>query len=231
MKSVLEANPYNNNVINHVFNNIPNVSVNTDLKDCLTGSYRVGTTNYTFTDTSRDEIYTPDPTDKRELNVQVWYPTYATTGKKAPYIDDGVANAIAHQFNLPTDNFQSLVDSIPTTAQTGVAIANDQTDFPVVFYSHGGGGRRTENTFLIEKLVSNGYVVIGIDHTYDALATTFSDGRVITTDPSLDTSKLGIAEQEKLFTQEVNERAADASFVLDKIENLNNNPTSAVRLK
>ncbi len=225
MKSALETNPYKNDVINSGFS-ISDISTTTNLKDFLTGSYHVGTTNYTFTDTSRDETFTADPTDKRELNVQVWYPTYATTGTKAPYIDEGVANAIAYQLNLPTDNLKSLVDSISTTALTGAPIANDQTDFPVIIYSHGDGGIRTENTFLIEKLVSDGYVVVGIDHTYNALATTFPDGRVITTDPSLDISKLGIAEQEKLFTQEVNERAADASFVLDKLENLNNDPTS-----
>lgn len=41
----------------------------------LKGPEKVGTQAFHFTDQNRDEVLTADPSDKRELMVQVWYPT------------------------------------------------------------------------------------------------------------------------------------------------------------
>ena len=38
------------------------------------GKYNIGTQVYFWTDSSRSEVYTTDPTDFRELMVQIWYP-------------------------------------------------------------------------------------------------------------------------------------------------------------
>ena len=38
------------------------------------GRYSIGTKVYFWTDTSRSEVYTTDPSDFRELMVQIWYP-------------------------------------------------------------------------------------------------------------------------------------------------------------
>ena len=38
------------------------------------GKYNIGTQVYFWTDSSRGEVYTTDPTDYRELMVQIWYP-------------------------------------------------------------------------------------------------------------------------------------------------------------
>ena len=45
--------------------------------------------------------------------------------------------------------------------------------FPVVIYSHGWTGFRTNSVHQIESLVSNGFIVVAIDHTYGAVATRF----------------------------------------------------------
>ena len=39
------------------------------------GKYGIGTQVYFWTDKSRGEVYTTDPTDLRNLMVQIWYPT------------------------------------------------------------------------------------------------------------------------------------------------------------
>ena len=46
----------------------------------------------------------------------------------------------------------------------------------MIIFSHGLGGMRTQNMTHVEHLVSNGYTVIGIDHSYDANIVYFNDG-------------------------------------------------------
>ncbi len=44
------------------------------------GKYDIGTQVYFWTDQSRGEVYTTDPSDFRELMVQVWYPAKGGAG-------------------------------------------------------------------------------------------------------------------------------------------------------
>ena len=60
-----------------------------------------------------------------------------------------------------------------------------QQEFPVIIFSHGLGGNRTQNTANIESLASNGYVVFAIEHTYDANITIFNDSTYIEFDSYL----------------------------------------------
>ena len=47
--------------------------------------------------------------------------------------------------------------------------------FPIIIFSHGNGGLRTQNTNQVEELVSHGYIVIAVDHTFDAGFIQFPD--------------------------------------------------------
>ena len=49
---------------------------------------RVGTQIFHWTDESRDEWFSDDPIDKRELMVQVWYPSKLTSSQIDPWIDN-----------------------------------------------------------------------------------------------------------------------------------------------
>ena len=51
---------------------------------------------------------------------------------------------------------------------------------PLVVLSPGFTSPRSTLTALAEDLASHGYVVAGIDHTYESHATAFPDGRVTT---------------------------------------------------
>jgi predicted dienelactone hydrolase len=64
-----------------------------------------------------------------------------------------------------------------THAYTGAAPASGGP-FPVLIFSHGWTGLREQNTFQVEDLVSQGYVVMAADHTYAAAYTVFPDGSV-----------------------------------------------------
>lgn len=51
-----------------------------------TGQYKVGITEYRLLDSSRPETFTQTPEDKRNLQLQVWYPAAETShGRTRPY--------------------------------------------------------------------------------------------------------------------------------------------------
>ena len=80
--------------------------------------------------------------------------------------------------------------------------------------SPGFTNSRSALTALAEDLASHGYVVAGIDHTYESFATAFPDGRV-TTCLAREARRTGNGcwEKEKMVAG----RAADVCFVLNEL--------------
>jgi predicted dienelactone hydrolase len=95
--------------------------------------------------------------------------------------------------------------------------------YPVVVFSHGLTGTFTDYTFLFEDLASRGYIVVSVDHTYEATAVAFADGRMarslygshLTRIVRLDESALSLAESV---------RVGDVRFVVDELQRLNARP-------
>lgn len=184
----------------------------------LTGPYQVGKTSYDFADPSRPEIYTADPTDKRELMVYVWYPSNAVPGAKpAPYLENAVVQALTSNAGLSPDDFVNLVYSIQTHAISGAAVSTAQCRYPILIFSPGFGVLPEVYTSQAEELASHGYIIASISHTYDSLVTEFPDGRI-----ALQSSLLG-SDNQQVLKQDVDIRAADARFVLNQLEHLNAN--------
>ncbi|MGN7383013.1 alpha/beta hydrolase family protein [Paenibacillus sp. SAFN-117] len=142
------------------------------------GPYAVGTTVYHWVDENRSEPYSDNPEDRRELMVQVWYPAGQAEGKRSPYTryPKEVAAGLGQTFSLPGFVFSHLENVVTHSHEEGKLAAGEER-FPVLLFSHGLTGFRNQNTFEVEELASHGYIVIGIDHTYDAAATVFPDGR------------------------------------------------------
>lgn len=143
-----------------------------------TGAFAIGSITYYLRDAARDEIYTDDPNDKRELMVQVWYPAQETVRPQiVPYLPDvEVAGpAIATRLDLPPYLLDHLNLAYTHAADTARIAAGS---FPVIVFSHGLQGFRNQNTAMVEELVSHGYVVVTIDHTYGNVMTVFPDGRI-----------------------------------------------------
>jgi predicted dienelactone hydrolase len=170
-----------------------------------TGPHRVGTTSLHLVDDSRTDPLAPTPR-VRELMVRLWYPDAQSRQPVAAYLTPGV-NSVFTDFlraatgvDLPTNLL-----SFPTHSfQDPPALPDARR--PVVLFSHGFGVSAAINTALHEELASRGYVVAGIDHTFDAGAVEFPDGRVETQKPELPIDDL-LRET----------RAADLRFVLDQL--------------
>ena len=72
---------------------------------------------------------------------------------------------------------------------------------------------RQIHTSLAEKLANNGYVVIAMDHSYDANITIFPDGSVADYRSEITGHPDSIAIRRK----QINTRAADISFIIDRL--------------
>ncbi|MCG7408300.1 acetylhydrolase [Paenibacillus sp. ACRRX] len=183
--------------------------------DKPTGPYKIGTVTYDWKDDQREETLTPEPGDKRELMVQIWYPADSTAkGSLAPYISDSdvFAEGYSKILNLPKLLFTTF-GFVKTHSIEHAEISNQEASYPVLLFSHGFSGHKNQNTFQIEQLVSHGYIVVGIDHTYSSTASVFSDGRVANYMPQ-DTNSIA-------YLDKANEGwVEDAAFVLDQVEKL-----------
>lgn len=146
-----------------------------------TGPYAIGTATYHWTDASRPELFTTDPTDRRELMAQIWYPARAETASpRDPYIEeaDSVAPALARLFHFPGFFFTHF-KYVATHAVASAPVADDQQTYPVLIFLPGANGYRQMNTFQVEELVSLGYVVVGLDQPGAVAAVRFPDGRQV----------------------------------------------------
>ncbi|MBD2258271.1 hypothetical protein [Pseudanabaena sp. FACHB-2040] len=206
----------------------------------LTGPYQVGKTSYYWVDSDRAETYTyeaydlqtqqllttPPPTDRRELLVQVWYPAVAEAADElVPYMDEGFAIAAAEPFSeafgVTPEAFTELITQhVYPYARANAAIADAPEPYPVILLFPGFGSPPNKYTALIEQFVSHGYAVVGVTSTHET-PTTFPDGRVTTQSTVFDFSSADEETEQRVFDQAVKIRAADASFVLDQLEQIN----------
>ncbi|MGW2816255.1 alpha/beta hydrolase family protein [Streptomyces sp. NPDC001415] len=190
-----------------------------------TGAYPVGTTSLHLTDRGR-----PDPwvgsQPYRELMVSVRYPAQNVAGHpRAPQMLPGEAAGFDALNNL-TDIPKGRADWAATRshAYTEAPVArHSPRGFPVVLYSPGVGDPRTLGTTLCDELASRGYVVVMIDHTYDASAVEFPGGRVEKTvlpEEFGKADKAGKAQVTALLKKTLAVRVADTRFVLDQLGQL-----------
>ncbi len=140
-----------------------------------TGPHRIGTTVFSVTDDSRDELFLPGSGRHRTLTVQAWYPTDATVGRTEPYLRDPEAlSGMLDYVRLP-HWVLGYLSAAPTHALTDAPVAPGGR-LPVVFALTGNMGYRQSQTVQVEELASHGYVVVGIDQPGTASSALLLDG-------------------------------------------------------
>jgi dienelactone hydrolase len=175
-----------------------------------TGPGPVGTTSLWLTDTSR-----PDPwaagVGARELMVSVWYPATPSGGRRAEYMTPAES-----ELQLTSRGIAGVPPDALSTVRTHAAVdatpAGSARALPLAVLSPGFISPRSTLTALAEDLASHGYVVAGVDHTYESFATAFPDGRV-TTCLARQAPRRGPGFWEKVAAG----RAADVRFVLGQL--------------
>ncbi|MFE3173461.1 alpha/beta hydrolase family protein [Amycolatopsis sp. NPDC059090] len=191
------------------------------------GGFAIGTRVLQWTDPDRPETFTADPRDRRTIVAQLWYPANGPAdAPRAQYLgrteDEArtVSEALAGGVGLPG----FLFDGVPrarTHAIPDAPVAVEGGRFPVVLFSPGSSGVRTQNTAWAEEIASHGYVVVALDHPYDSAAVVLADGRTIT---SATVSTGDRATDDRLADGWTAIRAADLSFALTRLESLSADP-------
>jgi dienelactone hydrolase len=141
--------------------------------------------------------------------VSLWYPATSSAGRRAQYMTPAES-----ELQLTSRGITGVPPDVLSKVRTNAAVdatpAGHQRSLPLVVLSPGFTSSRSTLTALAEDLASHGYVVAGIDHTYESFATAFPDGRV--------TTCLAREAPRRDGTEEVAAgRAADVRFVLDEL--------------
>jgi hypothetical protein len=182
-----------------------------------TGAHAVGRTSYDWTDPTRTELYSADRSGQRELVVWVWYP--AAPGPSttlAAYLPDVWKPAVEF---LGVESGGLRCHSVHDAP-----LASGGQRFPVLVLSPSGFPPLLLSA-LAEELASHGYVVFGVNHTYETTVTVFNDGRVVPVNPAATAGALGpqTGSHEDVFrarSEVCANKAIDLAFVGDQIQRL-----------
>ena len=153
------------------------------------GPHAIGTLTYHWVDTARADVFSTDANARRELMVQIWYPANASEplpaqsqspSSYAPYVQNAsaLAKALSRLKNLPAALFGQF-KYVTSNAILGAPAADEKPNYPVLIFLEGAIGFRQMNTFQVEALVSQGYIVVAIDQPYTAAVVVYPDGREV----------------------------------------------------
>ena len=186
-------------------------SVGTVAVPLPTGPEPIGTRVLDLIDPSRQDPFLPGGT-KRELLVRLWYPASLTEAcKSADYASPRTWSYFSQLVGVP-------LPQVITNSCSNAPVANGL--HPVVVFTHGYTGTFTDYTFIAEDLASRGYVIASVDHTYEATAVEFPDGRFVKSVLGSHLAKTWRGDDATLsFAGSV--RLQDLKFVVNELEHLN----------
>ncbi|KAI1372355.1 hypothetical protein F4677DRAFT_449477 [Hypoxylon crocopeplum] len=175
----------------------------------LTGPHNVGLRNLELVDYDRVDPFSPFGSP-RDLMVTLFYPTaddFSGNIPLAPQFSPAVASYVDDLLSLPTGTAASLT----TRARLDAPVADEATGAPTLLFSHGFGFTRGLYSALLQDLASWGWIVVAVDHPYDAGIVEYPDGRIVRARNwswPLDPPLRGLA---------LDTRVADLLFVLSKL--------------
>jgi hypothetical protein len=193
-----------------------------------TGTFGIARTVFHWTDTSRKEVATSDGEDYRELLVYLFYPVDRNSrGRRALYFPH-LKETEAFEERFGKNYFRQgygesygLLSTARTHTLEGAKSFARGARFPVVIFSHGGGVPVLFYTAIIEDLVSHGYAVAAVEHSYDGATIVFPDGHIVTQSGWDKDAERAPEERTAFHTSRIKVGSEDDSFVLSQLERLN----------
>ena len=163
-------------------------STNTAVSPALprpSGQFSIGREDFDWVDESRPEPLSTLPGAHRELLVSLWYPTKANqpSGAHAPYYEGASIINKSPESKTLRDSYGKawpfiLNGALQTHALENAPLAQTARGRPVLVFSHGYGVSGSEYTALTEHLVSHGFIVAVIVHTFESAPVLLSENRV-----------------------------------------------------
>ena len=193
-----------------------------------TGQFGVGLAVFDWTDDSRPETQSGEKDKKcRELLVYLFYPiakeTTGTPSEYFPHLKEVESFEEMFGKNFFRESYGSsykTISSIKSHAIENAAAAAGGQKYPILVFSHGGGVPVLCYTAIIENLVSHGYVVAAVEHSFDGATVAFPDGRIITQSGWDQDSKRTKEEQAAFHAERHHAGSLDNQFVLNQLERL-----------
>lgn len=179
-----------------------------------TGPYAIGTRVEHLVDPVRMETHVAGPKLPREIMVQIWYPATPNHQPLASY-----------RMRRETTWLSSYMGVLQTHSYEDAAVATSGAPFPVLLFNPAWAAHRTQNTYQVEDLASHGFIVVGVDHTYNSGPIAFPDGRIMQPTDGHDISDFQnttVAQQFAFGGREVDIQAGDDVLALNalSVENL-----------
>ncbi|ADB29558.1 Platelet-activating factor acetylhydrolase plasma/intracellular isoform II [Kribbella flavida DSM 17836] len=143
-----------------------------------TGPFPVGTTELHLVDAGRDDPFVPGR--PRELMISIWYPAARAGADRAPYLPPLTAQVYAEGAAIALQQPLGTVDWAGARHHAGLLapVSRSWGRRPVILFSPGFGVPRGLASVMVAELAGRGYVVVTVDHTYEAAAVEFPGGRV-----------------------------------------------------
>jgi predicted dienelactone hydrolase len=179
------------------------------------GKYNVTLTIGTLTDYTRNDpsIETPTP---RTLVLSIFQPTKCASTVSVPYMPNTTAEFqgpyLQQQFNISADFVPLFLGARLPVCPNEPNSCSIAYDSPILLFSGGWNIPRLYYSALASAIASAGFTVISIDHPGDTNIITYPDGHsVVGKGPGVPT--------DLEFAQYTSARAADASFIIDQLNN------------
>ncbi|KAG9938712.1 PAF acetylhydrolase family protein, partial [Aureobasidium melanogenum] len=177
------------------------------------GRYGVASTVMELVDISRNDTYAPKP-ESRRIMVSSYYPANSLKNCQPvmlPYMPPATAAVYDQMYapiGIPNGTFGSF--ELSTCAFNRKDRSRGPNDFPIVLFSPGLGNSRLLYGAMAQSLASHGYVVITMDHAYDADIVEYPDKSIAL---AVD------IETTEQITADVVVRQRDVSFLIDQLRN------------
>ncbi|MGH9802063.1 MAG: alpha/beta hydrolase family protein [Blastocatellia bacterium] len=182
----------------------PNHAATKVLDPMQAGPFPVGVTTTVLVDHSRTDAAT---NEDRTLVTEIWYPaTDEARNLPKNKFTDFIPGGVTPQFEtlLKMAYKKSAAEINETYWNSAVRDARvREGKFPLIVFSHGNGGARTQNTFWCDYLASHGYVIVSSDHTANARVTIIKGKPILYRNDQRENSGV--------------DRPKDMSFLLDQM--------------
>ncbi|EGU89192.1 hypothetical protein FOPG_16133 [Fusarium oxysporum f. sp. conglutinans race 2 54008] len=182
------------------------------------GPFDVAVKNFELIDTNRIDTFAPKPNTKRRIMVSAYLPIDAQYGCKdevVPYAPALTAKAygkVAGTLGLPENivkDFEMKVCNISSVKPK--RFHKPKKEYPVALFSPGYQGSRLVYGAMARSLASLGYIILTVDHTYEAFVVEFPDGTAATAAEFPDNMNSTYRQLEV--------RTKDESFVISQLRN------------
>ena len=167
-------------------------------------------------DKTRNDPFAPDQRP-RIIMVSVFYPVAhgsACHPQNVDYMPPATAQFEDQAFasyGVPNGTFESLRISTCRSKDSICTTRSRCSGYPLVLFSPGLGASRLLYSGIAQGVASSGYIVVTIDHPYDADVVELTNGTLILAANISTSAQIELA---------VSTRAQDASFVLDQLSSV-----------